>query len=99
VTIRDHLAKRKRFFIGLAVVSWLGAGGSMFLAASGAFPWLFLVFFLGFGAAIIGIMFFLKCPRCGGPIGATNATLIASHMPLVRRINFCPYCGVSLDEP
>jgi hypothetical protein len=99
VTIRDYLARRKRLFIGLAVVSWLGAAGSMFLAANGNVPWLFFVFFVGFAVAILGIMFFLRCPRCGGPIGATNATLVTDQMLFVRRINFCPYCGISLDEP
>ena len=84
-------------FIILAVISWLGAAASLF-AAGQQFPWLFLVFFAGFGAAIIGIMYFLKCPRCHGPLGMTNASLSMSSVPFYRRMNYCPYCGVSLDE-
>ena len=99
MTIRDHIARRKLKFLILAIASWLGFGASMpFAAESGGFPALSFLFFAGFGAAVLGIMLFLKCPRCRGPLGATNATIKMDNLLFTRRMNYCPYCGVSLDE-
>jgi hypothetical protein len=86
-------------FLILAIVSWLGFGASMPLAAEpSGFPALSFLFFAGFGAAALGIMLFLKCPRCQGPLGATNATIKMDNFLFTRKMNYCPYCGVSLDE-
>jgi len=86
-------------FIALAIVSWLGFGVSISLVdESVGFPALTFFFFACFGASVLGILLFLKCPRCRGPLGATNATLKMGDFLFTRRMNFCPYCGVSLDE-
>ena len=40
---------------------------------------------------------FIKCPKCSTRLGQQVAMHIA--LPAGRaRFNFCPYCGVSLDE-
>lgn len=104
-TIREFLAARKRKFIILAIGSWLGVLASMFIGSETKGPQVLslaasAVFFLGFAVAVLGILLFLRCPRCKGSVGSNNAPLLRDHFGLMgRRINFCPYCGVSLDEP
>ena len=88
MTIRDYIARRKRIFLILGMVCWLGFAASIsFAGTSGGLSALNMLFFVGFGAAIIGVMLFLKCPRCGGPIGATNATIKMPNFLFTRRIN------------
>jgi hypothetical protein len=57
----------------------------------------FLAGVLGFGGAILSTIW-IKCPRCSVRIGQSIAGAMA--IPLLKpQPNFCPYCGVSLDEP
>jgi hypothetical protein len=100
VTIRKLITRRRRNFLILAFAAWLGFGGSMFVASTqGTPPWFTLIFFAAFGAAILGILFRLRCPRCKGSFGMINAPFNGKTTGINRRIDFCPYCGVSLDEP
>lgn len=78
----------------------IGIGGWIIIAASiGARPEnpIFNILgFLVFGGAILALQW-IKCPRCSTRLGQMV-------MPLAVRAfkpqpNFCPYCGVSLDEP
>ena len=43
------------------------------------------------------VMFTLKCPRCGGPLGS-----LAGYLGPLRRfgrnLNYCPFCATSLDD-
>jgi hypothetical protein len=102
-TIRQFLAARRRKFIIAVIACWLGGFMSMVAASETQRPpsWLVVattVFFAGVLLAIFAIFFFIRCPRCKGSLGANNAPLVRDHL-FARRINFCPYCGVSLDEP
>ena len=40
---------------------------------------------------------YLKCPKCRGPFGQQLSWRVG--FAIRRRVNYCPYCGVSLDEP
>jgi hypothetical protein len=99
--IREYMATRRRVFIGIGIASWLGFAGSIILIPRvEARPWFSLIFFGGFAAAILGIMFLLKCSRCGGALGFGSAPFTGERTTgIYRRLNFCPYCGISLDEP
>jgi hypothetical protein len=96
--IRDTLAARRRKLMILAFAAWLGFAFSGVLAAQQGISWLPLPFFALFGVAVLLNIFWLKCPRCAGSLGMTNASLTGRVGLFSRRINFCPYCGVSLDE-
>jgi hypothetical protein len=103
-TIRQFLAARKRKLFVVLIVCWLGAFGSMGMGVDKLLPppWFAIALVtLGGGAvaAIFGIWFFIRCPRCKGVLGTNNAPLLRDWLMFGRRINFCPYCGVSLDEP
>jgi hypothetical protein len=99
MTIREFLAARRRNLMIVGFAAWLGFAGSAFLGSRFEIPWLPFVFFALFGAVILLLFFWLKCPRCGGTLGAMNASFTKGGRFMPRCINYCPYCGVSLDEP
>ena len=41
----------------------------------------------------------LACPRCGNGLGMFVAPWRLHHGSPRKRVNHCPFCGVSLDEP
>jgi hypothetical protein len=50
-----------------------------------------------FASAAIGMQFFVRCPRCKVRLGQIGVQVGISF--LKPTVNFCPCCGVSLDEP
>jgi uncharacterized membrane protein YedE/YeeE len=99
MTIREVLGRKRKRFVYLGIAACVGALTALLLSvSSGTFPWLFLPFFACFGASVLGIMFFLKCPRCSGSLGRGNVPFEGTSAGIRRPINYCPYCGVSLDE-
>jgi hypothetical protein len=107
MTIRDHLKRRVRIFFALAVLGWLICAGSMFVmnpytrcrpaCGNHTPPAPVLLGLPIFLAAVVGLTFLVKCPRCGGRFGALAGSLVARGF-LSRAVNFCPYCGVNLDD-
>jgi hypothetical protein len=94
-TIRDYLKRRVRWTWGIAFACWLVAA---FAGSAGVKNPFFLVAAVaGFGGATLS-MLWIKCPRCSVRLGQSIAGTLA--IPGLRpQPNFCPYCGVSLDEP
>jgi hypothetical protein len=62
----------------------------------GANPGFPMLGFLTFGGAIVALQR-IKCPRCVVRLG--QLAMILGVPGLKPQPNFCPYCGVSLDEP
>ena len=100
VTIRDHIKRRVRIIAAVAVGGWLLLPlSASFGADPQAFPLPMFVGFAIFAGAILGLTFFVKCPKCDTRFGQV-ASQIAFHFGSKRgRVNFCPYCGTSLDQP
>jgi len=91
MTIRDKL-KAQMFKVRIAIFAfWLLFVAGMVLHVGGANQPFALIPFLGFAGAILYSMFFIKCPKCDAPLGQVLNKL--------RKFNFCPVCGVSLDSP
>jgi hypothetical protein len=106
MTIRQYLKRRTRLFLAMAIGSWLlcalpiglFGGSGQLQPGRGDIPPT-VAFFLGFpifAGAIIGMMFFVKCPRCSARLGQFT---MQTPFSTGRQMNFCPYCGVNLDEP
>jgi hypothetical protein len=103
VTIREYIKRRVRLAMGIGIGSWvllavvgpLGAGG--YRLVQSMLPFFAIIGAIGFGGAIISIMF-IRCPKCRASLGQTVAMPTAMRLS-GRQVNFCPYCGVSLDEP
>src|SRR5690348_6962451 len=96
MTIRDYITKRVRLFMVIAVASWLLFGASVMLGKQQSFPALTLVGFAGFAGAILGTIFFVRCPRCHTMLGQFG--MAYSFRWGRRRANFCPFCGANFDE-
>jgi hypothetical protein len=65
----------------------LAASSQMHLGPYAAFP------LVGFVAIGIYMNFFIRCPRCHHPLGRNGVTTFA-----IWPTNFCPGCGVNLDD-
>jgi hypothetical protein len=89
--IRDLVQQKIRKFI------LIGLGGGLCLLASTAIQSSAIkqvvksVGILGFIVAGVSSNFLLKCPCCDGNL--TRTTMIGQS-----KANFCPRCGVGLDE-
>jgi hypothetical protein len=102
-TIRAYLKRRVRRCFAVAIGGWL------LIALSGAFAknlppnipaFAFpLVGFVMFGGSILALQRIARCPRCQANLGQTIAMPLALSWGSGPKINFCPYCGVNLDEP
>lgn len=100
-TIRQHIRRRATIGLGILFGAWL-AMGALGIATRGAAPWFAAAMAAGaliFIGGIIYLTFFLRCPRCSGRVGQTIAWALLFQWGWQQRVNFCPYCGVKLDEP
>jgi hypothetical protein len=57
-----------------------------------------MVGFVMFGGAILALQWIVRCPKCKARLGRTIAMPVAFGWGSGPKVNFCPYCGVSLDE-
>ena len=98
MTLRDALTRQKRKATVVAYAGFAVFALSMAVGA-GERPWLVagMVGFVLFGAGILYLLFFLKCPACGGRIGYT-VSYPSAIFSVSRKIRYCPFCGVSLDS-
>lgn len=99
MTIREYLSGRRYKALALILLSWVTCGGSTLIASKTQLDWLPIPFFLAIIAAMILMWRLVRCPRCSGPVGMFRVSLSGRRTFLNRPINYCPYCGVSLDEP
>ena len=94
MTIREYLRKRRTklwLLVGGLVLLMLAVSaldGTMGLVASVATLVIFSGVMYGFGH-------WSRCPRCQTRLG-TGVSL--STRTLAGPINYCPYCGVSLEQ-
>jgi len=99
MTIREYLAARRRKLTGTAFAAWLGFAALAFYATQHRISWLTFVFFILFAATVLlANSYWLKCPRCRGPLRMTCLPLTERSAWLTGKMDYCPFCGVSLDE-
>jgi hypothetical protein len=101
-TIRDYIKSRVRRCFAIAIVGWLlvALGGGFAKDLPPDIPPFALpvVGFVMFGGSILALQRIAKCPKCKANLGQTIAMPLALSWGSGAKINFCPYCGVSLDE-
>lgn len=95
-TMRDRLKRRVRWCIAVDFGGWLLFVLGTTTASRQTFPILNIVGSVLFGGAILAIQWLVRCPRCSVRLGQVAFTLAIPG--LKPQPNFCPYCGVSLDE-
>jgi hypothetical protein len=99
VTIRMFLASRFRKLMFVAILAWLGCAAAGFSASAGLVPeWAPFIPFAGFFVVVLLMLLWIRCPRCGGPLGQNAGFLNAKDRFYQRRVNFCPYCGINFDD-
>lgn len=70
----------------------------IFMPAPAMLPW-FFVGFAAFAGAVLYAMY-ARCPKCRAVLGhCVVGRMRFKRSRMFARPNFCPYCGVSLDEP
>jgi hypothetical protein len=102
-TIRQYIQRRVWWCAGIALAGWLTiALGSAFARSlpdgvpQAAIP---ILGFALFGGAILAMQRVLKCPKCNAQLGRTIAMPVAFSWGSGPKVNFCPFCGVNIDEP
>ena len=95
-TIRAYLTRRVRWCLANVVGGWVVFILSGIVAERSPNPIVLALGALMFGGGAFALQW-IKCPRCSVRLGQIAITL---GIPgLKPKPNFCPYCGVSLDEP
>lgn len=99
MTIRMFLASRFRKLMLFGVLAWFAFAGAGIAASSRLVPqWLPFVPFVGFAAVVLLVLLWIRCPRCGSPVGQNVGALNGKDRFYRKRVNFCAHCGVSFDE-
>lgn len=98
MTISDAIKAKLRKATIIGFLFWLAFAASIFAQKDGGMFFVSLIPFAGFGGTILYILFFIKCPRCSAPLGQVA---MSSRTPFSgkTKLNFCPNCGVNLNEP
>ena len=97
-SIRARVKRRVRVCAAVAVLGWLCFPASAAINAGkpqGVLVAAGMVLFLG---AVIAFQYAAKCPRCRTRMGQEMGMRTGLSIWGKAR-NFCPYCGVNLDEP
>jgi FtsH-binding integral membrane protein len=102
-TIRNYVKRRVWWCAACGFAGWLmfalGASLAKTLpdgAPRAAIP---VLGFVLFGGAILALQRIVRCPKCKSKLGQTIAMPLAFSWGSGPKINFCPYCGVNVDEP
>ena len=98
-TIRDRIKWRVRWCaaIGICGVLIIFSTAATHVGGTPPSP-LVVVGFLLFAGATLAVQWAVRCPRCSQKLGQEIGLRVG--LPLFKKPpNFCPYCGVSLDEP
>jgi hypothetical protein len=102
-SIRQYIKRRVWWCAAVALGGWLmiPLGGAIARNLPDGFMRIVLpvVGFVMFGGAILALQWAVRCPKCTAKLGRTVAMPIAFSWGSGPKINFCPYCGVNLDEP
>lgn len=100
-TIRQYIRRRAAVVLGVVFGTWLSIGilGAATRGAVPVFAAAMAAAFVVFFVVIVYLTFFLRCPRCSARVGQTIAWAVVLKWGWQQRVNFCPYCGVKLDEP
>jgi hypothetical protein len=99
MTIRGYIKRRVlwgfgaffgSFFVTSVLTTWIGTPGPSVVAVGAIGT---LIGLVGYVSIV-----FIRCPKCRANMGLTIAIPTAAHI-FGRKVQYCPYCAVSLDDP
>ena len=98
MTIREHLARQQNMLLLWTLASVLAFGAILWLEPPPArFNWLATLSLVSFACSLVTAAYLLRCPRCDGRLGRLKVPLTRRLFSFGKTVDFCPYCGVSLD--
>lgn len=90
MTIRSQL-RRRRLLLWGALALW-GIVGLLYARSSTWATWVWVAT----GVGLLVAQFWIQCTRCKSHIPSVMGVGLSKW---ANPINYCPFCGVSLDEP
>ena len=99
MTIRDHLAKKRRIVFLATFICWL-FGILGFVSSQSKpdeLPPVALLAFVGFMGCVVFALFGFRCPNCNNNLGYT-IQWPPTFWEISDKLKFCPFCGVELDK-
>ena len=63
-----------------------------------AFILIGLIGFVAVMAAVLALLFSMRCPLCNGNLGYALSWPATWDMSVSKQIKYCQFCGVSLDK-
>jgi hypothetical protein len=96
-TIRNFIKRRVRWFMAIGLLAWLSIPLWLSVTHEREQPYVPFAAMAVFASAALGMQLFVRCPRCKVRLGQIGVQVGINF--LKPTVNFCPYCGVSLDEP
>ena len=98
MTIREQMQKKSRRFLAIALACWLLIVAVSLLVQGKPSPAVTAIGIGGFFIAMLFMFFLVRCSCCNANLGKFGV-VHPFGVRTKRGINFCPYCGVNLDEP
>lgn len=100
MTIREKLEDMRRKAGTVAMIGWpvCAAGVVLALTVNVAFVLVCLLGFILLGGGVFCMVRGIRCPRWRGPIGHAISYPRKGLFGVSKKIQFCPFCGVSLDS-
>lgn len=98
MTIREHLKRRVRLALAIAAGAWLYVMVSMSYMRPAHNNKVPVSFFIAPVVMVLAMraISWIKCPHCSKRFGSAAWGV---GIPLWSRTDFCPRCGVNLDQP
>ena len=99
-SIRDRLKRRVRLIMAIGLGGWLLVAVGMASIHGKEPPPLLMAGFIMFAGAIV-LLQWIRCPRCSARLGQCITMALGFSLNIFgkKAPNFCPYCGVSFDQP
>ena len=98
-TIRSYIKRRVWASMAFAVGGWLLLPLSAGAMGDKPNPLFMMAGAIVFVGALLSMFWLVRCPKCKAKLAQTIGTATAFQWGSRGKVNFCPYCGVSLDEP
>jgi FtsH-binding integral membrane protein len=98
-TIRQKLTRKRRRLFSLMLLAFVVFATGMTLGTNNkAFILIGLLGFVAAMAAVLGLLFWIRCPLCKGNLGYALSWPATWDMSVSKQIKYCQFCGVSLDK-
>ncbi len=101
MTIRDMLNKKKRDAAIIYFVAFATLAISILMMISINYKPIILFVVIASIICFLSLLhlfFGIRCPKCSNNLGSMTAYSFSSPFSIPKKINYCPYCGIKMDE-